>query len=137
MLRPSPRGRLHSWPECANSAGSRAKPSRSSIAGRRAAPSAIASASSVEWKDDDFDVLADGAVVGRIFQAVGRSRRLCAFSTAFPGALARLLMASSNNSLAGSNKPGRRGSAKYSRMAREPLAAPKPNTKGFQCSAHL
>ena len=52
---------------------------------------ASASRPSGEWKDDDFDVLADGALVGRIFQAVGRAHRLCAFSTAFPGALARLL----------------------------------------------
>ncbi len=30
---------------------------------------ASASRPSGEWKDDDFDVLADGAVVGRIFNA--------------------------------------------------------------------
>ena len=30
---------------------------------------ASASRSSGEWNDDDFDVLADGAVVGRIFKA--------------------------------------------------------------------
>jgi hypothetical protein len=30
---------------------------------------ASASRSSGEWNDDDFDVLADGVVVGRIFQA--------------------------------------------------------------------
>jgi hypothetical protein len=31
---------------------------------------ASATRSSGEWKDDDFDVLADGVVVGRIFQSV-------------------------------------------------------------------
>jgi hypothetical protein len=30
---------------------------------------ALASRSSGEWSDDDYDVLADGAVVGRIFKA--------------------------------------------------------------------
>jgi hypothetical protein len=30
---------------------------------------AAASRPSGQWKDDDFDVLADGAVVGRIFNA--------------------------------------------------------------------
>jgi hypothetical protein len=39
---------------------------------------ASASRPSGEWSDDDFDVLADGAVVGRIFKAnaapVGMSR---------------------------------------------------------------
>jgi hypothetical protein len=30
---------------------------------------ASASRPSVEWDDDDYDVLADGAVVGRIFKA--------------------------------------------------------------------
>jgi len=30
---------------------------------------AFASRSSGQWSDDDFDVLADGAVVGRIFKA--------------------------------------------------------------------
>jgi hypothetical protein len=30
---------------------------------------ALASRASREWNEDDFDVLADGAVVGRIFKA--------------------------------------------------------------------
>jgi hypothetical protein len=38
--------------------------------GRTTDPQArIASRPSGEWNDDDFDVLADGAVVGRIFNA--------------------------------------------------------------------
>jgi hypothetical protein len=36
---------------------------------RRALKRAAASRPSGEWNDDDFDVLADGVVVGRIFKA--------------------------------------------------------------------
>jgi hypothetical protein len=37
---------------------------------------ASASRQSGEWNDDDFDVLADGVVVGRIFKANGAPVRL-------------------------------------------------------------
>jgi hypothetical protein len=37
---------------------------------------ASASRPSGEWNDDDFDVLADGVVVGRIFKANGAPGRL-------------------------------------------------------------
>jgi hypothetical protein len=35
---------------------------------------ASASRPSGEWSDDDYDVLDDGAVVGRIFKVNGRSK---------------------------------------------------------------
>ena len=37
---------------------------------------ASVSRSGGEWKDDDYDVLADGVVVGRIFNAVGVAGRI-------------------------------------------------------------
>jgi hypothetical protein len=47
------------------------------------------------------------------------------------------ILAATNKCLAESNKLRETGQCEYSQTAREPLAAPQPNTKGFQCSAHL
>jgi hypothetical protein len=38
---------------------------------------AAASRPSGEWNDDDYDVLADGVVVGRIMDAAARERARC------------------------------------------------------------
>ena len=39
---------------------------------------ASASRSSGQWSDDDYDVLADGVVVGRIMKAAATGRRILA-----------------------------------------------------------
>jgi hypothetical protein len=36
----------------------------------------FSSRSSGEWKDDDYDVLADGVVIERIFNSAGKRRRV-------------------------------------------------------------
>jgi hypothetical protein len=50
---------------------------------------ASSSRSSGEWSDDDYDVLADGMVVGRIMKAVAAEDRRLAFRGAAANGAAR------------------------------------------------